>query len=1397
MPSIETDVFQEGWPKGGIDVLRDYDSVVVYCDGGGGHLLNPHIDEFDELMNSGVGLVCLHYGVETPKGKTGDAFLKWIGGYFETHWSVNPHWDAEFKSFPDHPIANGVKPFTINDEWYFHMRFRPEMKGVTPILSANPPESTLSRPDGAHSGNPHVRAALAREEIQHVGWAAERDNGGRGFGFTGGHVHWNWGETNFRKVVLNAIAWTAHVEVPENGIGGEDPTRADLEANQDFPKPQKKDSSETKKTTAPVKGNEAIFKSKVVTSRTEGHAVDVKAEIKDSKKLYLVVGDGGNGFSCDWANWVDPTLIGPNGEKKLTDIKWKSASSDWGSVQVNKNAGGGPMRVNGKPVKGIGTHANSIIEFDIPDGYTHFVAKGALDNGGTDQQNGNATSVQFMVFTKFPAAAVAKTRRGSEGSHDPKQAINNLDIHPQLQASLFASEPLLLSPSNIDIDAQGRVWVCEVVNYRRHKGKRPEGDRILILEDTDGDGVADTKKVYYQSPDIDSPHGVCVLGNRVIVSAGENVFVFTDHDGDDKPDERRVLFTGISGSQHDHGIHKFMFGPDGKLYFNFGNEGKQLKNPATGEYIVDVAGNEVRETKQPYQQGMVFRCNLDGTELETLGWNFRNNWMVTVDSFGTIWQSDNDDDGNEGVRINYVMEYGDYGYRDSRTGAGWRQARTGMHSQRGLRHWHQNDPGVVPNLLNTGAGSPTGILVYEGELLPEEFQGEIIHCDAGPSVVRAYPVEKSGAGYRATTVNILEGTRDRWFRPSDVQAAPDGSLIVADWYDPGVGGHAMGDLDRGRLFRVLPKGHDDKYPISEFDYDSPEDAVLALQNPNNEVRFLAWTALHKMGADAEPALLTLWQSEKPRMRARALWLLGKIEGSGFHYVNLATNDDNPNIRITGLRLARQLEDVNNIEVIEQLVNDPSPQVRRECALSLRHETDDLKPELWAKLAVKHDGNDRWYLEALGIGAELDWDRCLAAWLAKVDANWYEEKAGRDIVWRSRAKATPSMLAELINNESTPIPELPRYFRAFDFLAGEEKNIAVEKIAFAEPSAEESRRKLIVRESFDRLESGSIKNAAQRESLNRALDASAGSDHFVSLVSRFNVSDRFDTLLEMAQADPSSSSGIAAMRALLEKNHTEVIAKSLKSIEETAQNTIAALGNSANNEASELLEELAFDDNADLEMRRQSLRAMVKLRRGAMKVSQKVEAGNLDPRLSEAAALALTSAPFGDIRNQAAKLFPARQSKDSGNLASISQLVRMKGNAERGLQVFTKHGTCANCHVVSGKGKEVGPELSQIGSKLSREAMFESIVYPSAGISHNYENFTAVLHDGNVVSGLITSRTDDEIVIKDAEGAERTIKQNELEELVKQPISLMPNDIYKLMTQQEIVDVVEYMQTLKK
>jgi putative membrane-bound dehydrogenase-like protein len=666
-----------------------------------------------------------------------------------------------------------------------------------------------------------------------------------------------------------------------------------------------------------------------------------------------------------------------------------------------------------------------------------------------------------LALSAFTAtAAELKKHDRPVGREAAVAELGKMRVADGLEVTLFASEPQLVNPCNMDIDARGRVWITEGANYRstfQKWGKlRPEGDRIVILEDTNGDGAADKTKVFYQGHDVNAALGICVLGTRVIVSCSPQIMVFTDADGDDRADgPPQILFSGIGGVDHDHGAHAFVFGPDGKLYFNVGNDGRQLRVPGGTNFVVDAAGNEVRGHGKPYRQGLVFRCNPDGTGLETLGWNFRNNYEVCVDSFGTLWQSDNDDDGNISVRFNFVMEFGNYGFVDELTGAKWQDAWNAANKKGKLAddqkprfHWHLDDPGVVPTLLVTGAGSPTGILVYEGKLLPSPFQGQAIHCDAGPRVVRAYPVAPDGAGYRASMTNLL-WSEDTWFRPADVCAAPDGSVYVADWNDSGVGGHNMADHDlatmRGRVYRVAPKGHKPVAP-APLNLETVAACVTAMESPNLATRHLAWVELHKKKYEAERELFRLWQSQDPRLRARGLHLLARIPRVGDKYIPNAIRDKDADIRVTALRIARDLK-MDVIALVRTVARDASPAVRRECAIALRHHPSPEAPKLWATLASQHDGKDRWYLEALGIGADKQEDKFFAAWLELTGDKW-NTPAGRDIVWRARSTKAPALLAKLATDKATPDADKARYVRALDYIQGPEKEAALLEIATA-------------------------------------------------------------------------------------------------------------------------------------------------------------------------------------------------------------------------------------------------------------------------------------------------------------------------------------------------------------
>jgi type 1 glutamine amidotransferase len=204
VPGINPVIVRGGWPEDE-SIFDDAATVVFFMDGGAGHpmITDNHMATMNQLMQAGVGLVCLHYAVEVPKGAPGDQLLEWLGGYYEQGYSTNPHNNIQVDVKAGHPITRGVKPFRANDEWYYMIRFRPNDPRVTPILTG---EGFIGHDRKRHEG----RETLA--------WATERRGGGRSFGFTGAHNHKNWGIPEFRKLVLNAILWTAHVEVPKDGV---------------------------------------------------------------------------------------------------------------------------------------------------------------------------------------------------------------------------------------------------------------------------------------------------------------------------------------------------------------------------------------------------------------------------------------------------------------------------------------------------------------------------------------------------------------------------------------------------------------------------------------------------------------------------------------------------------------------------------------------------------------------------------------------------------------------------------------------------------------------------------------------------------------------------------------------------------------------------------------------------------------------------------------------------------------------------------------------------------------------------------------------------------------------------------------------------------------------------
>jgi putative membrane-bound dehydrogenase-like protein len=604
-----------------------------------------------------------------------------------------------------------------------------------------------------------------------------------------------------------------------------------------------------------------------------------------------------------------------------------------------------------------------------------------------------------------------------------------------LEVTVWAQSPMLRNPTNIDFDAQGRLWVTEGVNYRRHKDRDPKGDRVVILEDTDKDGRADTSSVFIQEPTLVAPIGIAVIDNKIIVSNAPDLIVYTDVDRDRKfdpsVDKREVLLTGFDGRNHDHALHSVTFGPDGRWYWSQGNagahftdrSGKTFRVGSTYDPVPDGGAQRVFGFGPPsysgaksddghvYVGGFSARMKPDGTNVEILGFNFRNSYEQTITSFGDIFHNDNDDP--PACRTSFLMEYGNFGFFSRDGKRHWSADRRPGQSIP-TAEWRQEDPGVLPAGDVYGGGAPTGIVFNEGDGLGKKYRGLLLSAEAARNTIFGYFPKANGAGYDLERFDFLTSNKAQmfagtdfkggkvneeiqtFFRPSDVAVGPDGAIYVADWFDPRVGGHDdKDDTTSGAIYRIAPKGFVPRVPA--IDVTTIEGALTALRSPAVNVRALGYDALVARGGDAVIGVESLLKDENPYIQARAVWLLARIGGVGLDRVVKLTESPDERLRIAAFRALRTLD--RHHEHVSRLARDPSAAVRREVALTQRGLSIYQSKDTLLELARGYDGKDRAYLEAWGIGA-TNKESAIYAALTKPDADaakW--PVAFADLVWR--------------------------------------------------------------------------------------------------------------------------------------------------------------------------------------------------------------------------------------------------------------------------------------------------------------------------------------------------------------------------------------------------------------
>jgi putative membrane-bound dehydrogenase-like protein len=852
-----------------------------------------------------------------------------------------------------------------------------------------------------------------------------------------------------------------------------------------------------------------------------------------------------------------------------------------------------------------------------------------------------------------------------------------------LEVTLWATTPLLRNPTNIDIDKDGRIWVTEGVNYRGHAKRRPEGDRVIILEDTNGDGKADKTTVFLQDTNLVAPLGIAVLDNKIVVSQPPDMLVYTDVNRDGKfdpaVDKREVLLTGFNGRNHDHSLHSVTAGPDGLWYWSQGNTGAQFTDrsgktfrigspydhPPGTRQIVDatkIAG-EKSDDGRVWIGGFTARMNPDGTGVTIIGNNYRNSYEQTVNSLGDIFQSDNDDP--PACRVTYLLEYGNAGFASRDGKRSWNaDKRPGQTVP--IAEWRQEDPGTMPAGDVYGGGAPTGVAFYENGALGKKYEGMLLAAEAARNVVFGYFPKPEGAGFKLDRFDFVTSNKEKqfggsdflggnksvredlktMFRPSDVAVGPDGAIYVADWFDGRVGGHA--DLDKttsGSIYRIAPKGFKSRIP--KFDLATTAGQIEALKSPAVNVRYSGFTRLKDQGEKAVPVVAKLLNDSNPFIAARAIWLLAQMGPSGVAKVMPLLKSKEDGVRLVAYRaLRRANHDV--LSLARTMSADKSAAIRREVALTMRDFPLSESQEILLELAKGYDGQDRTYLEALGTGCEgkeADLYLALSKRSAAPAEEWHDSLAW--ITWRLHPpEALPSMKARALSPKVNPA----------------QRKLMMDAIAFV-PTQEAA-----------------------------------------------------DAMLELASTKDFPGQANALWWLFNRKG-----------------NHWARFG---------------------LE--------------NAMK-----ERGLYDPDSVQISEVLMPPPPT-----------------NASTLPPISEILKIKGDAEKGKAAVV---SCYACHHIGKEGADFGPDLTMFGKMQTREVILNSIINPSAEISHGFEGSELIGKNGTVVDGIVLANGDP-VIIKSMAGQVQTIPRSKIKSVKKLDRSLMFSADMLGLTPQTLADIVAYLQS---
>ncbi|MCH7988269.1 MAG: HEAT repeat domain-containing protein [Planctomycetes bacterium] len=980
----------------------------------------------------------------------------------------------------------------------------------------------------------------------------------------------------------------------------------------------------------------------------------------------------------------------------------------------------------------------------------------------------------LAVFLLLPNGAAAQRDLKNIPDPDPELERKTFQLAEGFEVNLFAADPKIAKPIQMNFDPQGRLWIASSEIYPHIKPGQKANDKVLILEDTNGDGVSDKTTVFADGLLI--PTGVLPGDGGVYVANSTELLHFADTNGDGKADTKRIVLSGFGTEDTHHILHTLRWGPEGLLYMN--------------QSIYIHSHIETPYGVRRLNAGGIWQFRPETMRLEVYARGWVNSWGHHFDEYGQSFTTD----GAGGEGINYVVP-----------GAGYPTV-FGM-------------PRILHG-LNPGSPKYCGMEIVGGRHLPDDWQNNILTNDFRGNRVCRFVISEDGSGFASRQKEDLIKSTHIAFRPIDVKMGPDGAIYIADWYNPII---QHGEVDfrdprrdhvHGRIWRVTYKG---RKPVSrpKLVDATAEELLDHLKSPEMWTRHNAKRVLKERGAKKVIPHLGAWVNNLDetdplveRHRLEALWMYQALLHVEPKLLGRLLESQDHRIRAAATRVVQHWQEdlPNPLELLTKRVSDSHPRVRLEAVRVLGNFSDPQAIEI--AMRALDQPVDRFLEYALWLTA---WDR-QSDWLPLLTdgkLSFDNNVSHLTFALKSTASRTAvTFLIKLLQEEKVSDDQTPEVLEVIAALGGPNDLKLVFDSAVAE-STGEYRRTLLF---------SALAAAAQKRNVRPAGDLSG--------VETFLNSEN-----ESLKSVVARCAGLWKLESLRDELAGLATKKSTgRKLREAAIEGLAFLGGP---ESRKLFVELADADHA-FEIRRMAVAALSSLdlkkgadvavavladaqanddptdifntflqrKQGPAVLAQALSGRKISPDTAkiglrivsssgrEEALLTAALTNAGGITSESKTLSP-------GQLQKLMAEVNEHGNAAEGETVFRRSGlACLKCHAIGGAGGRVGPDLVSLGSSAQVDYLIESLLEPNKKVKENYQTLVVATLEGKVFTGVKVRQTDTDLILRDTEDRELSIPLKQIDEQISGK-SIMPGGLTEKLTRRELVDLVRFLSELGK